>query len=179
MELFLPKVVGIARVYFGVQENDRTHLFVDDGRPYLQASTQTYDIIVVDAYQGGPYAPFYIMTQEFFKDTKKHVKPNGFLIVNVFDRGEGEELTNAVANTISTVYAGTYILHVRNNIVFATNAPSNLDMVKEHIAGISTFNTTPIIPLLTEHTYSADEPVFTDDQSSIEIITHGMLKDIE
>src|SRR6185369_1468980 len=57
------------------------HTYTADARPWLYASTRTYDVILVDAYRQ-PYIPFYLATAEFFALAKQHLNPGGVLIVN-------------------------------------------------------------------------------------------------
>jgi len=40
-------------------------VYVADARPWLASHALRYDLVQVDLYQGGPYTPFYLITEEF------------------------------------------------------------------------------------------------------------------
>ncbi len=168
-----PKVVHVARSIFNVTENEKTIMVVDDGRPFLHRSNEVYDIIIIDVYQGSAYAPFYMMTKEFFADVSRHLTSDGVLVINVFDLGEGE-LADAVANSVQPSFASVHIVQAGNRILFATKLPSEPQDIGESIP--------PDYPIDTNYaqmyTFSASPsiPTFTDDDSNIEALTYRMLK---
>lgn len=51
-------------------------------RAFVHQSKETYDLIVVDAYSNAIAVPMEVTTQEFWRETKKLLKPNGVLAVN-------------------------------------------------------------------------------------------------
>ncbi len=61
-----------------------------DGRPFLELTDQTYDIVVVDAYRQ-PYMPFYLATREFFAAVRKQLRPGGVVALNVARRTRGRK----------------------------------------------------------------------------------------
>src|SRR5262249_23218260 len=88
-----PKVVEAARRWFGIDSADpRIHIHVADARPWLSRDRGTYDLVQVDLYQGGPYIPFYLVTEEFFRLVRARMPDDGLLMMNVFDAGRNHEL---------------------------------------------------------------------------------------
>ncbi|RME56040.1 MAG: spermine synthase, partial [Deltaproteobacteria bacterium] len=57
-----PKVIEVARKYFGLTEKN-IHVHNEDGRAFLARSHERYDVVLVDAYQI-PYIPFHLTTTE-------------------------------------------------------------------------------------------------------------------
>ena len=69
-----PEVSEAARRYMGLEDNPRLNVITADGRPFLELTDETYDVIVVDAYHQ-PYIPFYLATREFFAAVREHLRP--------------------------------------------------------------------------------------------------------
>jgi hypothetical protein len=74
-------------------------VITDDGRPFLQLSDETYDVIVVDAYHQ-PYIPFYLATREFFAAVRDHLRPGGVVALNVASVPGDERLSEAIGSTL-------------------------------------------------------------------------------
>ena len=52
-----------------------------DGRFFLATTTNTYDVVVVDAYRP-PYIPFHLTTHEFFQQIYDHLEEDGVMAIN-------------------------------------------------------------------------------------------------
>lgn len=52
-------------------------------RAYLSGSNKKYDVIYLDAYQGGASLPEQLVTTEFYEQIKSHMKNQGILIANL------------------------------------------------------------------------------------------------
>jgi spermidine synthase len=98
-----PKLNEVARRFFGAGENPRLHLIAADGRPFLETSNQTYDLIVVDAYRQ-PYVPFQLATQEFFEVAREHLRPGGAIALNVAATPDDRRLSDAIGTTLLTAF---------------------------------------------------------------------------
>ena len=81
-----------------------------DGRAWLAASRQRYDLIMVDAYQDITI-PFQMSSTEFFNLVRKHLNPGGVMVVNMnmIDDGQGS-INAALTNTITRVFGSDAIL---------------------------------------------------------------------
>jgi predicted membrane-bound spermidine synthase len=98
-----PKLNEVARRFFGAGDNPRLHLIAADGRPFLETSNRTYDLIVVDAYRQ-PYVPFQLATQEFFEVARKHLRPGGAIALNVAATPDDRRLSDAIGTTLLTAF---------------------------------------------------------------------------
>ena len=85
-----PVVAEIARKYFLYQESPRVRTVVEDGRVFLTRTNETFDLIVLDAYNSTG-VPFHLMTQEFFEIVRKRLKPDGVFAANFIGRLMGTE----------------------------------------------------------------------------------------
>lgn len=74
------KIADIATEYFGLP--DSVEVAVEDGRAYLTASQEQFDVIMVDAYQDITI-PFQLSSVEFFTQVQRHLKPGGVMVVNL------------------------------------------------------------------------------------------------
>jgi spermidine synthase len=84
------------------------HTYTADARPWLYASTRTYDVILVDAYRQ-PYIPFYLATAEFFALAKQHLNPGGVLIVNSAHPEGSHALEDVLSATMRSQFGDGHV----------------------------------------------------------------------
>ncbi|HXV39921.1 MAG TPA: fused MFS/spermidine synthase [Steroidobacteraceae bacterium] len=77
-----PAVVELAQRYFGVKPGPRLELVTLDGRVYMARSTESFDLILVDAYQG-TLVPFHLVTREFYAILQRRLAPGGVVVQNI------------------------------------------------------------------------------------------------
>lgn len=77
-----PGVVALAKKHFGVREDARLKIVVDDGRRYAMQTSDKYDVIFVDAFRG-TWVPETLTTVEFFTLLKSRLNPGGVVAQNV------------------------------------------------------------------------------------------------
>lgn len=75
-----PASLEIAQRFFGF-EPKRVKVHVADARTFLRRCNVTYDVIVVDLFQGDGI-PEYIVTQEFFRDLRSCLAGKGVAVFN-------------------------------------------------------------------------------------------------
>ncbi len=122
-----PAIVDLGRQYFDMNEPN-LHVHATDGRTYLAASTEPYDWVIVDAYQGAE-VPSHLITQEFFQQLKEHMTPNGVISINVcWYEPDDQELLQRLAATLKAVfphyYAVTGISDKSGAVLLAGSHPS-------------------------------------------------------
>ena len=75
-----------------------------DGRAWLAASQDAYDVIMVDAYQDITI-PFQMSSEEFFTLVREHLNPGGVMVVNMNMTSDGEgSINEALTDTIAAVF---------------------------------------------------------------------------
>jgi spermidine synthase len=114
-----PGVIGAAKKYFGVRENAKVRYLTGDGRVHLKRHTQTYDLILVDAYHGG-YVPFHLLTREFYALLKQRLNPTGAAVLNVHD---STKLYVSTLKTIATVFPTVHLYPSGENEVSVVVTP--------------------------------------------------------
>jgi hypothetical protein len=93
-------VIRSRKTYFGLRETERVRYLDGDGRVYLNRNKELYDLIVVDAFQGG-YVPFHLLTKEFYTLVKQRLAPGGAAAFNVHD---GTKLYHSTVKTLGEVF---------------------------------------------------------------------------
>lgn len=82
-----PEIINIATKYFKFQTSSHKKIYQQDAVSFVKQALQTaskkYDIILLDAFDAS-YIPASLRTEEFLKDVKRLLKPQGVLAANVF-----------------------------------------------------------------------------------------------
>lgn len=178
-----PKVVEAAHLFFGLKRNDpRLHVHVADARPWLASTQEEYDLVHVDLYQGGPYIPFYLVTQEFFGLVARRMSSDALLMMNVLDMSPKRELVKATCATLQSVFPSVFALSraTGNHMVFAFNSHRALASVQETLRQLTGDNQFELhARQAAERIFSAapspDSPIFTDDHAPVAAMTRRML----
>ena len=176
-----PEIVAVGRQYFAMTEPN-LHVYVEDGRTFLRATHQTYDVVAIDAFQQ-PYIPFQLTTKEFFQEIKAHLSPHGVVVLNTGHTRTDFRLVRAFVNTMSAVFPSVYTFNVPdtfNTEVMATNSPTSLQ------GFLTNLNTIPrgtdlgevadeVAPVARAAYAEPGGVVFTDDRAPIEQLTDQLL----
>ena len=125
-------IVDIARRDFGMRDsataggNPNYHVHVADGRTWLAAQTDRYDVIGVDAYHQ-PYIPFHLTTVEFFRMVRDRLTPHGVVVLNAGLGADGDvRLAQTLATTMFDVFPSVFVLETTqfgNWILVGSNNP--------------------------------------------------------
>lgn len=147
-----PVVVDIAEDYFWLPRDERLETFVEDARRYVQRTDRTYDIVIVDAYYSDSL-PFHLTTQEFLREVRTVMSPDGVLAYNVISSaaGENSDLFRSMHRTADSVWERLFVFPIgygsdverlgetrasklrRNIIVLATDAELDEGMLEARI----------------------------------------------
>ena len=177
-----PEVVRVAEQYFGVNAtNPRLHIYMDDGRVFLQATKQRYDLIVLDAYSRS-YVPFHLMTLEFFKLVDSHLSSNGIVISNLISGTtlSNDQLLTAETTTIGQVFPNVYTFAVQgasdtdpqNVIIVATLSTNHLSVTDfEQLASTSSIVNIPGMKNYLANYFTPignNPPILTDNYAPVD-----------
>jgi spermidine synthase len=76
-----------------------------EARAFLSQTQEKYDLIVLDAYTNTYTTPAHLITADFFKDVKAHLKPHGVVAFNVITRGDfSNDYALKLDNTFRSVF---------------------------------------------------------------------------
>ena len=126
-------VIDVSRRFFGLPEDSRIRVFNQDARRFVQTSSDTYDVVIVDAYYADSL-PFHLTTSEFLGEVKERMAPDGVLAYNVISSvsGDGSRLFRSMYRTASATWDRIWVFPIgigttgdttqrRNIIVLATD----------------------------------------------------------
>jgi len=103
-----PVVTSVAHEHFGLRpEAARVHHM--DGRRFLMAGDEAYDLIVVDAF-GSSSIPFHLVTREAFALIRSRLVPGGILAMNIEAVGWRDPFVDALAATAGSQFADVVML---------------------------------------------------------------------
>jgi spermidine synthase len=108
-----PAVVDLAQKHFGVKQEDKFKIVTADGRSYLMKSRESWNVIMIDAYRG-PFVPFHLLTEEFYKIVKSKLKPGGVVVQNVEPT---TMMFDSAISTIQKVFANVEVFDAGGNVV--------------------------------------------------------------
>lgn len=167
------KITDLASEYFELPDDMEVATY--DGRAYLNAVDDRYDVIMVDAYQDITI-PFQMSSVEFFTMVKDHLTEDGVMVVNMNMRGNEEgNINQRLADTISTVFPEVYTADVpgtTNRELFAGSHPDMLAVYRENVAMETDAGLLAMMERvddgLTE--YQAGNYLLTDDKAPVELL---------
>jgi spermidine synthase len=169
-------VVTAAERFFGLDAdavNLRVH--VADARPWLAQNNILYDIIQVDAYQGGPYPPFYLLTDEFFRLLRERVNTTGLVMFNLWDASSDKGLLLTVSATLRRVFRSLSVIEMGGGTYMLLAFPTErtVETLRSQLLGVT--EPADIIPLarraaaaLTNLVPPLGTPILTDDHAPVE-----------
>lgn len=175
------KITDLAREYFDLPDNVNVTTY--DGRAYLEADDEKYDVIMVDAFQDIS-VPFQMSSVEFFTLVKEHLKDGGVMVVNENMRAtrEGninEYLTDTIANVfpyVSTVDVNGYT----NREVFASVEPVSQSEMDKRISSVEDDDLRTLLEEVAAGTtsYVKGNYILTDDKAPVELLSMRAVDDI-
>ena len=161
----------------GLGENPRLHVVTADGRPFLQATDERYDLIVVDAYRQ-PYIPFYLATREFFRLARERLAPGGVLALNVAQVPGDDRLSEAIGSTLLAEFPqGWAWKPLRfNELMLGFDRPVGRVELLDRARSVDS-RIASLVPLLERQLRPvlAEVSPLTDDQAPVEWLTDRMI----
>lgn len=173
------KITKLARQYFELTENVKVTTY--DGRAYLNAIDEKYDVIMVDAYQDITI-PFQMSSIEFFTLVKEHLTPDGVMVVNMNMRGSSEgNINQYLSDTISQVFGEVYTVDAEgstNRLLFASNNKTMMETFYDEVEVLSSDHVLQdelknfMERKLEGHlmAYEAGSYIMTDDKAPVELL---------
>jgi spermidine synthase len=175
-----PVVVRAAHEQMGLVAGDDLEVRIADARPFLARDTRSFDLIEVDVFAGGPYAPFYCLTREFFAAAARRLAPEGVLAMNVYAPGGDRALTEAVVATLAEVFPSVLEVPLsEESVLFAFRSATTAAAARERLAAADLPAGLGEVARRTAAGLAPARPggagVLTDDRAPVEATTHAML----
>lgn len=167
------KITDLAVTYFELPKDIKVTTY--DGRAYLNAVSEKYDVIMVDAYQDITI-PFQMSSVEFFTLVKEHLTKNGVMVVNMNMRSSEEgNINQYLADTISSVFQEVYTVDVErssNRELFASNSGNMLARFSDNVKQEKDFELMSMMNQVRNNLkkYEAGSYRMTDDKAPVELL---------
>ncbi len=173
-----PEVTEVGRELFNLTGKN-VHTHTADARPWLHASDDTFDAILVDAYRQ-PYIPFYLTTREFFDLVRERLNPGGVVIVNVGHPKGSDTLEKVLGATMRTAFGQDSVwrdpFDHTNTMLLGTTGPEPQTQLQSasadwpaELASVGTATADRLRPGL------AGGTVYTDDKAPVEWLVDASL----
>ncbi len=191
-----PVVVNVAKEYFKVQETPTLKIRNQDGRVFLNRTSDRYDLIIMDAYTTGRYGssiPPHLTTREFFALASGHLTTNGVLAYNVIGQMQGwrTDFIGAMYRTLKEIFPQVYAFPAEssmNVVIVATKSPARFDharvqregaeLIRTRKVGLPTFATRLRKFQSAPPASATNSPVLTDDRAPVESLLDGSGKSV-
>ncbi len=117
------QIKTIAESYF-LKRSINSKFIAGDARAFFHSTKSLFDVIVIDTYKHLNSIPSYLVTNDFFKEVKSHIRINGFAIFNIIASPFLEDkFSKTVDNTIrhnfkNCLQIPTSINHQLSNLVY-------------------------------------------------------------
>lgn len=186
-----PVVVKVAKEYFKVKESPTLKIYNQDGRMFLNRTSETYDLIVLDAYTKARYGssiPPHLTTKEFFALAASRLSTNGVLAYNVIGNLQDTqpEIVGAIYRTLKEVFPQVYAFPANsslNVVLVATKSAAAFDYARVQREGaaltqarkvtLPTFAARLKVFRTTAPRSVSTSPVLTDDRAPVERLMSG------
>ena len=123
-----PAVVSVAHKYFAFAEGGNLRVIEMDGRVYVRRALREqrhYDLIMLDAFDH-EYIPEHLLTQEFLREVRSLLAPDGVLAANTFS---SSRLYDHESTTYTSVFPQFFNLKRENRVIVAVNGTLPTDAV--------------------------------------------------
>ena len=167
-----PVILEAGRKHFELNDSGMQTL-VQDGRAWLNTTTNTYDIIAVDAYRQ-PYVPFELTTLEFFRKVKAQLYPHGVVAINIGHTERDHRLLDAISATMGEVFDLVFHIgmsHGKNTVAIGTQGIVSLQDVQANSLAVNH----SVLRLIVRRALPFTKPanprqgmVLTDDHAPVE-----------
>lgn len=171
-----PGLTELSKKYFQLKENSRLRIFHEDGRTFLNKTSDKYDVIFGDAFSAFYSIPHQLTTKEAVRKIYDSLNDNGVVLINIISAVEGEkgEFLRAEYRTFKEIFPQVY--------VFMVNYPEQPDFNQNNILvalkseNPATFkNDDETLNEYLKHLYKKelhmDMPILTDDFAPVDKYT--------
>jgi spermidine synthase len=170
-----PAVAKVGERYFGLGELP-LETVIADGRVYLETTEKQYDLLLVDAYSQQLYIPSHLVTREFFETTRRRLRPNGLMMMNVNAADRSSPLLETLLNTVAAAYPWVAVMHVDSSwnwMVLAADSPRDLLRLSTDERLTPTMRTA--VERAETVMAASGARVFTDDWAPVDLMTDAMI----
>ena len=174
------EVVEVCSALFELPDDERIAVHIADGREFLGRRLDVYDIIIIDAFDDD-HVPRPLLTEEFMRECKDHLSPDGVVAWNMFGAvyGPHSRMFRSFHRTASNVWRNVWAFPLgiaenavddsRNIILLASDVELTPDELAERIGSrVNGLVTVPAFERFADDLYrggirSGDVPMLADE----------------
>ena len=175
------KITALAKKFFDLPEE--VEVVTYDGRAFLQADKNFYDVILVDAFQDiSP--PFQMSSTEFFSLVKNHLAAGGVMVVNMNMRASGAgNINEYLTDTIGKIFPAVKIVDahgVTNRLLFAAADEKILNELHARAKNLDDEKLSRLMIHIADTwtTPALGENILTDDRAPVEMLSMRALDNL-
>ncbi|MBR4382074.1 MAG: fused MFS/spermidine synthase, partial [Selenomonadaceae bacterium] len=175
------KITALAKKFFSLLED--VEVVTYDGRAFLQADKNFYDVILVDAFQDiSP--PFQMSSLEFFSLVKNHLNAGGIMVVNMNMRASGAgNINEYLTDTIGEIFPAMKVVdasNATNKILFAAGDEKFFEPLKSRAEKIPDEKLSALMIRTSNEwkTPERGENILTDDRAPVEMLSMRALDNL-
>ncbi len=177
-------IADLGEKYFGMDSVPNLNLIIEDGRYYLNRTSQTYDLVAVDAYHQ-PYIPFQLTTKEFFETVAGHLNPGGAAVINVGRTETDYRLIDVISATMHSVFPYVFAIDVSgysNTMLIGLNSPASAEAFARNAELLPEGSIAKPVSIDSLQNGNirigpTGGEVFTDDHAPVELVTDLLILD--
>ncbi len=165
-----PEVLTVAEKFFYFRNGVHANVYINDARIYTKKTDKKYDVIILDAYKS-EFAPYHLLTKEYFEELSSILKKGGLLLFNLYDP-HNREIYKPVIKTLLTVFNDTALFDILPDadIIVAGNSThkTTLELLSNGAKIVRKrygLNMMKRIQTWKEVDIDKNIPIFTDDYS--------------
>lgn len=168
-----PGLTALAKQYFQLPDDPRLSIVHEDGRTFLNRTSDQYDILYGDAFQSIYSIPYQLATKEAVQHMHDHLSDDGVAIINIISgiQGPRGKFFRAELATFRSVFPQVYVFQtltdrspdeVQNLILVAlkSKTPASLTSKNPEIQSYLDRLFTTDIP--------SDLPILTDEHAPVD-----------
>ena len=175
------KITALAKKFFDLPEE--VEVVTYDGRAFLQADKNFYDVILVDAFQDiSP--PFQMSSTEFFSLVKNHLAAGGVMVVNMNMRASGAgNINEYLTDTIGKIFPAVKIVDahgVTNRLLFAAADEKILNDLHARAKNLDDEKLSRLMIHIADTwtTPALGKNILTDDRAPVEMLSMRALDNL-
>jgi spermidine synthase len=173
-------VIDVCQELFALPHDERIDVHCADGRDYLERTKDSYDIIILDAFDDD-HVPRSLLTDEFLRLCRDHLRPGGVIAYNMIGSVYGPQskpfrsLHRSASNVWGSVWTFPLDLadgpseNTRNIVMLASDSTlSTEEFVGRIVNRVGGMVSVPAFERFAEDLYQApirtgDVPILTDE----------------
>lgn len=117
-----PDVIALRNDFLIPADDERFHVFCEDGADFVKKCNGSEDVIIVDGYDIEGYCPT-LCTESFYEDCYHSLTDGGVMAVNLFGN---KKQRNIIINNVKNVFKGFFVVvtseDMTNKILFSVKA---------------------------------------------------------